>query len=347
MRRVCFAALAPLVLMLSLAPAAHAARVADLTHHAGDVPRRLVGYGLVTGLDGTGDRSFGLGASNSPSVRSVLRLLQRFGVEVPAGQLRLRNVAAVLVTAELSPWLRQGGRFDVQVSAIADAGSLRGGVLWATPLLADPGQPPIGTAQGPLLSAGDEPGRGWGAAHANAARLPDGGVLEVDPPAPLALGGSLLLDAPDLGLAQRIADAVNGAFGAGTATAQDPGTVALQPKVGATETLVGFLAAVDTVAVLESARPRIVIDARAGTLVAGGDLTVSPAVIQHRGITLEIGGTRAAADTTAGFVRFAPSASVQDVAAGLHAAGVQGADMGSIFEALRAAGALRAEVVIR
>ncbi len=347
MRLRLLAALVPLLVVASLATSGHAARVGELTHRPGDVPRRLVGYGLVTGLDGTGDRSFGVGAANSPSVRSVLRLLQRFGVEVPQGQLRLRNVAAVLVTAELSSWLRQGGRFDVQVSAIADASSLRGGVLWATPLLADPGQPPVATAQGTLLSPAEEAGRTWGVAHANAARVPDGGVLEVDPPTPAALGTSLLLDSPDLGLAQRIADAVNGAFGTGTAAAQDPGTVALQPKGGASETLIGFLAAVDTVVVTEPARPRIVLDARAGTLVAGGDVTVGPAVIQHRGITLEIGGTRAAADTTAGFVRFAPSASVQDVAAGLHAAGVQGADMGTIFEALRAAGALRAEVVVR
>ena len=119
----------PLLLLLALALAAPAARaqvrVGDLTRRAGDVPRRLVGYGLVTGLDGTGDRSFGGWRSNTPTVRSVVNLLRRFGVEVPPDQLRLRNVAAVTVTAEVSPYLRTGGRFEVQVSALGDATSLR------------------------------------------------------------------------------------------------------------------------------------------------------------------------------------------------------------------------------
>jgi flagellar P-ring protein precursor FlgI len=342
------AAFAALLFALAMTPsAAFAARVGDLTHRPGEVPRRLVGYGLVTGLDGTGDRSFGVGTSSSASVRSVLRLLQRFGVEIPAEQLRLRNVAAVLVSAELSPWLRAGGRFEVQVTALADATSLRGGVLWTTPLLADPGQPPLATAQGPVLLAAEEAGRGWGLRRGNAARIPAGGLLEVDPPVPAAAESVLLLDEPDLALARRIADAVNGAFGPGTATLRDPGAVALQVPAAAAETPMGVLAAVDTVAVLEPARARIVIDARAGTLVAGGDVTVGPAVIQHAGVTLEIGAARAAADTTAGLVRLAPSSSVQDVAAGLHAAGVRAQDMAAIFESLRAAGALRAEVVVR
>lgn len=344
--RTVAAAFAVLLALGPLAPA-HAARIADVTHRAGDVPRRLVGYGLVTGLDGTGDRSFGMGASSSPSVRSVLRLLQRFGVEIPAEQLRLRNVAAVLVTAELSPWLRQGGRFEVQVSALADATTLRGGVLWTTPLLADPGQPPLATAQGSVLLAAEDGTRGWGLRRGNSARIPEGGVLEVDPPAPESPGNVLLLNQPELGMAQRIADAVNGAFGPGTARVQDPGTVALQPRPGAPETLMGFLAAVDTVVVRETSRSRIVIDARAGTLVAGGDLSVGPAVIQHRGVTLQIGANGAARDTSEGLVRFGVAASVQDVAAGLHAAGVRSEDMAAIFEALRAAGALRAEVVVR
>lgn len=327
-------------------------RIGDLTRHPGDTPRRLVGYGLVMGLDGTGDRSFGSSTGSTPSVRSVVNMLRRFGVEVPPEQLRMRNVAAVMVTAEISPYLRAGNRFEVQVSALSDASSLRGGVLWVTPLVTDPDEPAVGTAQGPLYTSDDTAGRGVYARRANAARMAQGGVLEVDPPPAGPPANQLLLREPDLSTATRIAAAINGAFGAGTARVEDPGAVALQPGTGATETGIGFFAAIDTLSIESPAPSRLVLDAREGTLVAGGDIPVGPAVIHHRGVTLQIGGPPAAATSGAngaptGLVRMDARASVQEVAAGLHAAGVKPEDMAAIFEALQAAGALRAEVIIR
>ena len=125
------------------------ARTLVPTTRAARVPRRLVGYGLVVGLEGTGDRSFGGFAGETPTVRSIVNLLKRFNVVVPPQAMISRNVAAVLVTAEASPYLRSGGRFEVQVSSLGDATSLRGGVLWITPLVGDPNQPPVATAQGP------------------------------------------------------------------------------------------------------------------------------------------------------------------------------------------------------
>ena len=344
--------LAALVALMGLAQVALAAptelRIGDLTHRPGESPRRLVGYGLVVGLDGTGDRSFGLGNSGAPSVRSVVNLLRRFGVQVPDAQMRLRNVAAVLVTAESSPWLREGGRFDVDVSAMGDATSLRGGVLWTTPLVADPGEPSLGTAQGTLVVPVEDAGRYGGNRRGNHARVPDGGVLEIDPPIDAMVVNRLLLDRPDLAAAQHIAEAVNGAFGPGTARVTDPGTLALQAPASATDTPMGFLAAVDTLVVRVDTPARIVLDARRGTLVAGGDVPVGPAVVQYRGVTLEVGAfTAAGADSTSGLVRLPTRASVRDVAAGLHAAGVDAEGMAAIFEALHAAGALRAEVVVR
>lgn len=322
-------------------------RIADLTRHPGAVPRRLVGYGLVTGLDGTGDRSLGVSGASTPSVRSVVNLLRRFEVEVPPEHLRLRNVAAVLVTAEVSPWMRASGRFDVQVAALGDAISLRGGVLWMTPLVEDVGREAVATAQGALFLA-DEGGRGF-ARRGNSARIPDGGVLEVDPESPPPPTTQLVLREPDLATATRIAAAIDAAFGAGRARVLDPGAVALSGAGGAGAPDLAFLAAVDTLRVRAESPPRIVIDAREGTVVAGGDLTIGAAVIQHQGITLQVGG--AAADTSrgggAGLLRVEPSASVRTVAAGLHAAGVRPQDLAPIFEALRASGALRAEVVVR
>jgi flagellar P-ring protein precursor FlgI len=342
------------VLAVSLLGAQQVARVGDLAVREGVVPRRLVGYGLVVGLDGTGDRSFGSQSSATMTVRSVVNLLRRFQIEVPPEQLRLRNVAAVLVTAELSPFLRPGGRFEVQVAAIGDATSLRGGVLWIAPLLSDPNQPPIATAQGPLVVATDGSGR-ISTRQGNAGRIAEGGVLEVEQPAPaLSAEPRLALRQPNLQMATRIAGAIVTAFGPGTARAEDPGSVLLNPGAGRADSLSAWLAAVDTLPVAVVDVARIVIDGRDGTVVIGGEIRLGPATVSHRGLTVQVGASTAdqpatPADSGAGpgVIRAAPGASVQALVSGLHAAGARGNEVAAIFEALRAAGALRAEVVVR
>jgi flagellar P-ring protein precursor FlgI len=340
-------ALGALLLVLALAaPASADGRIGDLTLHAGDVPRRLVGYGLVVGLDGSGDRSFGRSTAGTPTVRSVVNLLRRFQIEVPAEQLRMRDVAAVLVTAEASPYLRAGGRFEVQVSALGDATSLAGGVLWMTPLVTDPGQPALATAQGPLLVSDGGDSHSFRTRQGNTGRIPQGGVLEVETPTE-AMSTRLVLRRPDLATASRIADAVNAAFGANTAKVEDPGAVALTPAAGRTEGVSAFLAAVDTVQVTTREQALVVIGGRDGTVVAGGGARVGPASVSHGGLTLQVGGRPAAGEAANGLVRVEPQASVQDVAAGLHAAGAKPEEIAAIFEALQAAGALQAQVVIR
>ncbi len=331
-------------------PAAAQVRIADLTTHPGDVTRRIVGYGLVVGLNGTGDRSFGSSTSANPSVRSVVNLLRRFQVEVPSDRLRLRNVAAVAVTAEISPYLRAGNRFEVQVSALGDATSLAGGVLWMTPLVEDPGAPPIATAQGPLATSDANVERyGYGAARSNAARIPEGGSLEEDPPAPPALSLRLLLKRPDWTAARRIAGAIEAAFGAGAAKVEDAGALTLVPPAARAGDLPGFLASVDSLGVEAVAPARVVLDAQAGTIVGGGELTLDPAVITRAGYTLQIGGgaSNAGGGAGAGLVRMNGRATVADVAAALAAAGAKPTEVASIFESLRTAGALHAEVLVR
>jgi flagellar P-ring protein FlgI len=327
--------------------AAAQTRIGDLTVRAGDVPRRLVGYGIVTGLEGTGDRSFGGFRSESPTVRSVVNLLKRFNVVVPAEAMRMRNVAAVLVTAEASPYLHSGGRFEVQISSLGDATSLRGGVLWMTPMVTDPNQPPVATAQGPLLVTDDGIGR---LAHrGTSGRIPEGGVLEVDPPPAGAPTPRLVLRHPDLGTAMRIADAINTSAGANTAKVEDPGSIALTPQGARADNLLGLLASIDTLTVTETGPSRIIISAKDGTVVAGGDVRVAAAAVSHRGITLRIGGPAAPAGTapSEGSVLLATGASVEDVAAGLHAAGATSGEIASIFESLVSAGAMHAQVVIQ
>ena len=335
------------------------AKVKDLTIAEGAAPIRLVGYGLVVGLDGTGDRGTG-GRGSGMTVQSVSNILRRFDVVVPAEMMRTRNVAAVLVTAEVSPYLRSGGRFDVHVSSLGDARSLRGGVLWMTPLVAEAGGQPLAAAQGALLlsEAVDPRDRFTAPTVETTARLVSGGQLESDLPRPTFAGGTkLLLKEPDVGTAAKIAAAINGALGAKTATVEDPGAIALAlPDSGDRATM---LARVRDLSVRPDRSARVVIDARDGTVVAGGDMTVGDAVVSHGAVTLTIGGMAAAAPnapapaagadttTTPGDVRIATGTSVQRVAAALHAVQTPPSEIAAIFAALKESGALVADVVVR
>jgi flagellar P-ring protein precursor FlgI len=327
-------------------------KVRDLTIAEGAAPIRLVGYGLAVGLDGTGDRASGA-RGGGMTVQSVVNLLRRFDIEVPVEVMRTRNVAAVLVTAEVSPYLRSGGRFDVHVSSLGDARSLRGGTLWMTPLVAEAGGKPLAAAQGALVisEAADPRDRYAAPTVETTARLPQGGQLETDLPRPSFAGASrLLLKEPDVGTASKIAAAINAALGAKTATVEDPGAVALAlPDTGDRALL---LSKVRDLSVRPDRAARLVIDGRDGTVVAGGDMTVGEAVVSHGLVTLTIGAAGASKtpnDTSAvpGDVRVAAGTSVQKVATALHAVQTPAAEIAAIFMALREVGALAAEVVVR
>jgi flagellar P-ring protein precursor FlgI len=352
--------IAVLLALPAVSASAQDARIRDLTIADGAAPIRLVGYGLAVGLDGTGDRASGSRGSGM-TVQSVVNLLRNFNVEIPAEMMRTRNVAAVLVTAEVSPYLRSGGRFDVHVASLGDARSLRGGVLWMTPLVAEAGGKPMAAAQGALMlsEAADPRDRYAAPTVETSARLPNGGQLEADLPRPTFAGASrLLLKEPDVGTAAKIAAAINAALGPKTASVEDPGAVALTlPDSGDRAVL---LAKVRELAVRPDRAARLVIDGRDGTVVAGGDLTVGEAVVSHGAVTLSIAGAtpnaaspaaapaaRGAEAQTPGDVRVAVGTSVQKVAAALHAVQTPAPEIAAIFLALREVGALSAEVIVR
>ncbi len=325
-----------------VAAAAQEARVKDLVTVERDVPRRLMGYGIMVGLDGTGDRA--MGTVGSPqTVRSVANLLRRFGVEVPAEVLRTRNVAAVLVTAEVSPYLHAGGHFDVSVASLGDALSLRGGVLWSTPLMAGPGDPPVATAQGAVVLSQGAAVRNQYHVETSGA-IPSGGLLQVESGVPSFAGPTrLLLRSPDIATAVRVAAVVNQDAGSELATVEDPGSVLLQPPRD--QPLATFLGRVGELRVAPDRAARVIIDARDGTVVAGAGITLGPAVVSHGTLTLAIGS----ADTTdsPGSVRVPPGTSVQDVAIALHAVAATPAAIAAIFRSLQAVGSLTADVEVR
>lgn len=321
--------------------------IRDLVIENYAAPVRLVGYGIVTGLTGTGDQTAS-GRTSAHTVQSIASLLRRFDISVPPELLRTRNVAAVLVTAEVSPWLRTGGRFDVQVSSVGDARSLRGGILWMTPLIAEVGGQPFGTAQGPMIL--DDPpqtGRRRTVTVEASGRIPSGGLLDTDLPRPRATSaGKLLLRQPDIGTASRMATVIDSAIGPGTAKVEDPGSVAITI---ADSSAAATLAKIADLRIAPIRPARIIIDSRQGTVVAGGDLTVGPGVVSVGGVTVSIGDSPAdtGQQSASGALAIRAGAKVQDLAAVLQSVQTPALMIAQIFEALRQAGAISAEVIAR
>ncbi len=337
---------AGLLLLPVMARAQNDIKIRDLTSAEGALPVRLVGYGLAIGLDGTGDRAIG-GQTAGPTIQSVINILRRFNIEVPADLIRMRNVAAVLVTAEVSPYLRAGGRFEVNVASMGDARSLRGGTLYMTPLVADASGPPLASAQGSLMVSDGGAATRYAPSHETSARIPTGGVLEADLPRPAIVATSrLLLREPDLGTATRIAIAINATYGEKTATVEDEGSVIVTLPDSVQKPTA--LARIRDLAVKPESRPRLIIDGKDGTVVAGGEMIVGSATVSHGAITLAI-GTETANDTTPipGSVRLPAGIPVQRVASALHAVRTPPNEIAAIFAALREVGAITAEVIVR
>lgn len=335
-----------LLLLPVMARAQNDIKIRDLTSAEGALPVRLVGYGLAVGLDGTGDRAIG-GQTAGPTIQSVINILRRFNIEVPAELIRMRNVAAVLVTAEVSPYLRAGGRFEVNVASMGDARSLRGGTLYMTPLVADASGTPLASAQGSLLVSDGGAATRYMPSHETSARIPTGGVLEADLPRPAIVATSrLLLREPDLGTATRIAIAINATYGEKTATVEDEGSVIVTLPDSVQKPTA--LARIRDLAVKPESRSRIIIDGKDGTVVAGGEMIVGSATVSHGAITLAI-GTETANDTTPipGSVRLPAGIPVQRVASALHAVRTPPNEIAAIFAALREVGAITAEVIVR
>jgi flagellar P-ring protein FlgI len=352
--RIGFTCVALSIALMMTASLLHAQpKIRDYVLADGAAPVRMVGYGLVAGLDGTGDRGMG-GSQSGQTVQSIVNLLRRFDITVPPNMLRTRNVAAVLVTAEVSAYLRPGGRFDVQVSSIGDAPSLRGGVLYMTPLIAEVGGTALATAQGGVvLSEGSDrasASRSYsGARVETSARVPAGGVIDADLPRAdyAAATSALLLREPDIAVASRIAAVIDSALGTGTARVDDPGSVTLTLKEPAGAARSAAFAKLRDLPIRVSRGAKVVIDGRDGTVVAGGDVSVGEAVVTHGQITLSIGGGADTSAVGAGEVRMQSGISVQRIASALHGVRSSPAEIAAIFSALREVGAISAEVVIR
>lgn len=362
-------ALLSFVACLVVAPrTARADRLRDLVDAGGARENQLVGYGLVTGLTGTGDD-----VSVPFTAQSVLSMLRRLGVQVDSPQIRLRNVAAVIVTAQLPAFAKQGNKIDVTVASIGNARSLSGGMLVQT-VLKGADQRTYAVAQGNLLLGGIDARGASGSSlkqgTLTAGRIAEGAIVEREVTADILQGGTLRLElrTPGFTVASRIAEAVNQKF-PGAASAIDGGVVKVKVPPGFESKPVELMAALEDLEVTPVRRARVVINERTGTIVAGGDVRLSPAAVVHGNLTIVVkeapiasqpiapfgaGSTAVlqrsevrAEETKRGLTYMKEAPTLGDVATALGALGLSPRELAGVLQALRAANVLEAELVIQ
>ncbi|MEJ2158481.1 MAG: flagellar basal body P-ring protein FlgI [Desulfobacteraceae bacterium] len=344
-----------------------AVRIKDLVDINGVRDNQLVGYGLVVGLDGTGD-----GKKSRFTVQSMVSMLEKMGITVKASDIAVSNVAAVMVTAELPPFAKAGRRIDVLVNSIGDAKNLQGGTLLMTPLKAANGQV-YAVAQGPVNTGGFAAQGQGGAVQKNfptVGRVIDGALVEREVDIHLNSRRSLTLSLrqPDFTTVTRMTEAINGLFYDRVADAQDAGTVEVKVPMAYLGNIVGLVAMIEKLEVQPDLTARVIINERTGTVVMGENVRISTIAIAHGNLSIVIkespqvsqplpfsegGETVITPDTdlsvTEGenqLVVMPSGTSIGEVVSALNALGVSPRDLIAIFQAIKAAGALQAELEV-
>lgn len=350
-------------------------RLKDMTSIAGVRSNQLVGYGVVVGLAGTGDGQSGL------TLQSLQSMVSQFGLVTDAANLNAKNVASVMVTADLPPFMKPGQRLDVTVSTISGAKSLRGGTLLMTPMLGADGET-YAIAQGNLVVGGlGVTGNDGSSVIVNiptVGRIPRGASIEkmVDSPFQSSENVLLNLHQSDFSTAMRVADAVNEVFGPDVATPLDASTIKVRSPIDPAQK-VSFVSLLENIEV-DPARPaaKVIVNSRTGTIVIGGDVRVTPAAVTHGSLTVRINEDKEVVQTNTvvqnqqgavvapgqaqvvddteitieqeparAFI-FDPGVELSDVVDAINAVGASPADLVAILEALREAGSLRAKIVV-
>ncbi len=359
-----------ILLVAAVWPADGAVRIKDMASIEGISQKQVIGYGLVVGLDGTGDSRRSLMAN-----QSLRNMVKHFGLTLPSNvPMRVKNVAAVMVTAEISPFLKKGNVFDVQVSSMGDAKSLEGGTLLLTPLIGGDRQV-YAHAQGAISIGGFNIETNGGEKirqnYALVGRIPNGGILERDLATSFSADSTLFLSLrqPDFTTAFRTAQAINQSFGKPIAKAKDAGhiQIKLPAEVQSSGNIVQFMASLEEVQVTPDEEARVVVNERTGTIVVGANVSITQVAISHGNLSVEVSsnpiisqpgpfsrGQTVVVPKTQTQVNVQQSklsvvnatASVQDVAKALNALGVTPRDMIAIFQALKEAGALKARLII-
>ncbi len=352
----------------SFSPSLHASRVKDIAQVDGSRDNQLVGYGIVVGLAGDGD------SNAATTLRSIANVLQRHGLTVDSSQLKAKNVAAVMITADIAAFLKPGSRIDVTVAAMGDAKSLQGGVLLQTPLVGADGRV-YAVSQGPIAIGGFSGGAGGAGGatvqknHPTVGVISNGAIVEREIPAVVVRDGVLTfqLHNPDFTSAARMADAINLAY-PGSASARDAVSVDVKLPAAYAGRDVAFLADVGALEVTPDTLARIVINERTGTIVATSTVRLSQVAISHGALTITVSSNLGVSqpnsfnnsgqtvvvpstqtevtETKGGFSVVNEAPSIDRLASALNALGVSTREMMAIFQTLKRSGALQAELII-
>ena len=344
-------------------------RVKDIASIKGAREYRLIGYGLVVGLDGTGD-----GRKSLFTTQAVTNMLMRLDITISPEQIRLKNVASVIVTAKIPPFASKGTQLDAIVSSLGDAKSLEGGVLLMTPLLG-PDKNVYGVAQGPLSIGGFNIETAGGERirknYTLVGRLPEGVQLVRNVKSSIVTNNTvgILLKNPDFTTASRLTEVINQKFNGEIAFAANAGeiTINLSAEHRSPKNIISFISQLESLEILTDQITKIVINERTGTVVIGGDVKIKPVAVAHGNLTIEVrsrpivsqpgafssGQTVVVPQTQTrviddeGQLMVLDNATdVKNVALALNALGVKPRDLIAIFQALKEAGALNAELVI-
>ena len=340
-------------------------RIKDVARIEGARSNQLFGYGLVVGLDGSGDSQ-----QTGFTTQSIANLLQKFGVNLDAARLKVKNVAAVIVTADLPPFLRPGSKIDVLVSSLGDSRSLQGGTLLQTPLQAANGRT-YAVAQGSVSVGGFTAGGGGATVtknHTTAGRVPGGAIVEQEVPATMNNAGvvNVLLSNPDFATSVRIAQSINTGLASNCATALDAATV--QVRTDATQNVTGLVATIGDFTVVQSIIAKVIVNERTGTVVISGPVKLSPVAIASGNLSVEVsteftvsqpppfskkGETVVVPQTSVSakeddprLVYLKNGSTLDDLVKSLNVLKVTPRDIVAILQALKQAGALHAELEI-
>jgi len=366
-RILLIAALFAIAIGLAAEPASceQVMRIKDIARIEGARSNQLFGYGLVVGLDGTGDTQ-----QTVFTVQSVQNMLLKLGISIPSGKIKVKNVAAVIVTADLPPFARPGTKIDVLVSSLGDARSLQGGTLLQTPLQAANGAI-YAVAQGSVSVGGFLAGGGGNTVtknHTTVGRVPGGAIVEKAVPATLTEGGKInvLLSNPDFATAVRVAQAIEDKLGSGRAQAQDAATV--QVDADGQRNIAALIADIGELTVAQTTVAKVIVNERTGTVVIGGAVQLSPVAVSHGNLSVEVsteiqvsqpsplsetGQTAVVPQTTvkaheeqAHLVQLLPGTTLEELVRALNELKVTPRDIIAILQALKQAGALHAELEI-